>query len=388
MIHPHFPHYFTHHLNKETKEVYWQASLFNLALAMAYIFEPIFLHRLGYNLVQILEFYALVYVCYCLFIFTGAKFAGRFGYKHSILFSSIFYVVYWIIFYQIHNFTDFFWVAPILFALQKSFFWPAYNAEVAISENRKQRGREVGVLFSLIELMVVVGPFLGGWLLSAYGFNVLFFTSSFLILLSTYPLFKTPDVYTRHTFRISNFFKVCKKYPLNFFGYWGYAEDLMLMTLWPIVVFTSVSGVFGLGVITTFASIIATVLMLYVGRLFDRLKKKELVQASALFYGLTWVFRFLAVAAGKVWPIFSFEVLGRLGKGTTNVSMVSMTYAIAGSKDADSAIAYSVFYEFSLSVGKVFTALGAIFILELTGSIGWVFVFVGILTMFYGLLKK
>ena len=90
MIHAHFPHYFSFHLKKEIKEVYLQALMFNLGLAMTFMFEPIYLFNLGYSLQSILMFYGLVYVAYCFLIFVGAKFASIAGYKHSILLSSLF----------------------------------------------------------------------------------------------------------------------------------------------------------------------------------------------------------------------------------------------------------------------------------------------------------
>jgi MFS family permease len=385
MIQPHISHYFSHHLNKEIKEVYLQALLFNLGLSMAFIFEPIFLFKLGYSISHILGFYCLVYIFYSFFVFAGAKFASKAGYKHSILLSNFFYIIYWIVLYQMGSYPELYWIAPACFAMQKAFFWPAYNAEIAISSAKDQRGREMGVLFSLIEVAMIVGPFIGGWLSMYWGFKVLFFTSSVLIMASTYPLFQSPEVYSQHSFTFKNFTRIFAKYRQNFFGYWGYAEDLMLMTLWPILVFTSVAGVFGVGVVTTVASVIATVLMLYVGKLADRFSKKDLIQLSALYYGLTWVFRFWVAKVGSV---LAFDVLGRTGKGMVNVAMVSLTNELAGGKTNDHAIAYSVFYEFSIAVGKVVAALGALFIFEITGSIEWVFVFAGILTMFYGLLKK
>jgi MFS family permease len=231
----------------------------------------------------------------------------------------------------------------------------------------------------------ILGPVLGGLLSFKFGFAWLFAVSSFLTLASVYPLFKSPEIYTTHRFRLNNFFAIFRRHKQNFFGYWGYAEDLMLMSLWPIVVFGVVKNVLGVGALTTVATVAATVLMLYIGKLSDKLSKRELVQFFSVIYGLTWVFRFVAT---KVWSIVLFDGLTRIGKGAANVPMVSLTYDLAGSEGPDHAIAYAVFYEFSLSVGKIITALAGIWILSTTGNINYVFVLVGILTMFYGLLKE
>jgi hypothetical protein len=86
--------------------------------------------------------------------------------------------------------------------------------------------------------------------------------------------------------------------------------------------------------------------------------------------------------------VLAFDVLTKTGKGVLNVPLTALTYEIAGGKSSDYAMAYSVFYEFSLSIGKIVTCLLAIAILSVSGSVYYVFFTVGIMTMLYGLLSK
>ncbi len=379
------PHYFSYHLNREVEEVYWHAVLNGLALSMVFIFEPIYLYSLGYSLVQIMWYYVQVYVWYILLISFGAKFAGRFGYKHAIFVSNIFYVIYWLVLFSVKTHPALFFVAPLFFALQKSWFWPAYDADIALSSVKVQRGREVGVLFSLIQLAFIAGPFIGGFVSHTFGFLVLFVLAAAVMLFSAYPLFKSPEIYSRHKFKFQNLWTVFRNHKSNFFGYFGYAEDLMLMSLWPVYIFLVVPNFFKVGLISTVATIIGTVLMFYLGTRTDRTAdKRGLIQTSAIFYGLTWIVRFLG--KGPV-GVLAFDALTKTGKDVMNVPMMALTYERAGNKSPDHAIAYSVFYEFSLSVGKIVTALAAIAILSSGGSIFAAFAVAGVLTMFYGFLK-
>lgn len=385
MFFPRRPHYFSEELDREVVELYWHTTLYNLALNLSFIFEPIFLYALKFSLAQIMFFYVLVYFGYSILIFPATKIAARIGYKHAIFISGIFYIVYWIGLYQIKFHPSLFLIVPFFFALQKSFFWPSYDADVAISSAQAQRGREVGVLFSLVELASIIGPVIGGLLSFKFGFPVLFSVSALIMLVSTYPLFLSPEIYTKHQFHFKNFWHLLRRYPYNFFGYWGYAEDLMLMSLWPLYMFLIVPQLFSVGLITTFASFVAVMLMLYIGKLFDGKNRLPLLQIGSVFYGLTWIYRFFATTMGSV---VGFDIATRLGKGLVNVPLISTTYGIAGTNGPDRAIAYSVFYEFSLSIGKIFTALVAIWILGATRNIPMVFMFVGVMTMFYGLIRK
>ena len=124
--------------------------------------------------------------------------------------------------------------------------------------------------------------------------------------------------------------------------------------------------------------------MLYVGRLGDKQDKKEIILKSSVFYGVTWVLRFLAI---DVPGVVLFETLTKTGKAATDVSMRSLTFEKGAGRGPDYAIAYNVFYEFSLAIGKIVTCLAAIAILAFTGNVYLVFALAGILTMFYGFLK-
>ena len=385
MFFPSRLHYFSHEINTEVKEVYWNAFIVNFALSITTLFEPIFLYGLGYSLVDILWFYCAVYLAYSVLVFAGGKVISWIGYKHAIFWSNIFYIIYWVMLYQLKFHPELFLIAPIYFALQKSFMWPAYHADIAKNSIKDQRGREVGLLFSLIQAASIVGPLLGGLISAFLGFKALFFVSSVLMLLSAYPLFRSSEIYTKHSFHFRNFWKILKTYPQNFFGYWGYAEDLMLMTLWPLYVFLAVPALLNVGLLVTVASFIAIVIMLYLGRFIDHQKKSHVLQIASIAYGLTWLVRQFAVGFPAV---FVFDALTRTGKALLNVPMTALTYKLAGQGTANYAIAHAVFVEFSLSVGKVVTALLCIWILSATQNIYYAFIVAGGLTMFYGLLSS
>src|SRR3989344_1963911 len=381
----HFPHYFSTHPNREITEVYWFTIISNLALSMVFIFEPIYLYTQGFSLVRIMTFFLIVYLCYIVLVGFGAKFASRFGYKHAIFFSNIFIAIYWFGLFFITVHPAFFYIVPIFFALQKSWFWPAFDADLSVNAGQGQRGREISVMTALVQVAFIGGPLLGGVISERFGFLYLFVAASLLIMLSSIPLFASPDIYAKHEFTFAKLWRVLRKYPKNFFGYWGFAEDLMLMSLWPIYMYLVVWNFENLGLISTIATIVGTVIMLYVGTLIDRQGGRHtIIFESSVVYGATWILRFLAQGVALV---LGFDIMTKAAKNIINVPMNSLTYENAAVDD-DNGLAYSVFFEFSLSVGKIVTALAAIAILSWTNNIFLVFAFVGVLTMFYGLLRK
>ncbi len=381
---PH-PHYFSYKTNKEVKEIYWFTVLNGFGLALAYIFEPIYLYHLGFSLPTIMWFYVEVYTFYVALLLFVPRFASHFGLKHAILISNVLYLFYWIALFFIKSHLVFFALAPFFFALQKSFFWPAFNTYTALASSKSQRGRQVGVIYSIVELAYIAGPFIGGLVSQNFGFVALFALAGLTVILSCLPLFWTRDIRAPGGFEAKYLLQFISKNPKNFFGYWGYAEDLMQMSLWPILMYMIVHLYFGVGLITTFASLIACVVMLYIGKLADRNDKHGLIESISFFYGISWIFRFVAVDTISV---SIFDTLTKIGKGLINIPIVSLTLETARVQSGKFTLMYATFFEFSLSIGKIFTALAAITILNLTGNVYLVFVLVGFLTFFYSFLTN
>ena len=384
--HKHHPLYFSHQMNQEVNEVFWQSALYSLAQSFIVIFEPIYLFGLGFSLIEILFFYAFVYTWYIVLAGFGAKLASHVGFKHSILLSNIAFVVYWIALFSIAQYHFLFYIAPVFFAIQKSLFWPAYDADIALAakKDKDQEGREVGALKSVMVLAFVVGPVIGGFVSEAFGFFSLFVLASLVMLFSAYPLFRTKDLYSEHEFSFKMLLKIFSEHKQNFFAYWGYAEDLMVMSLWPVFMFIVIADVSNVGVVATIAALVSAAIMLYAGRLTDKIDKRKIVRISAIITSVLWIFRFFG---RTLVGVLTFDILTKSSRSVLGIPLVTISYQHAAKKGTDYAIAYGVFYEVSLSVGKVLMALVGITILYFTGSVFLVFAFAGLMTLLYTLIK-
>jgi len=381
---PH-PRYFSYKPNREVKQIYWFTMLNGLGLSLAYIFEPIYLYHVGFRLTAIMWFYVQVYCWYCVLIMFGAKFAQKFGLKHTILIGNCFYLLYWTGLFLIGKHPFLFVITPLIFAIQKSFLWPAFDTLASLASNHSERGRQVGIIMVLSDLAFIVGPFFGGLISQNFGFYYLFLAAGVMTILSCIPLFFTKEIKFSDSFQIRKLLKFVLENPRNFFGYFGFAEDLMLMSLWPILMYIILHQFFGVGLVTTFASLVACMLMLYIGKIADYSKKSKLVGEISFFYALTWFFRFVAV---DVVSVLIFDTLTKIGKGLMVIPMESLTFEIARQKSGSFTLLYATFFEFSLSFGKIITALASILILHLTNNIYLVFIFVGFLTLFYSFLTN
>jgi len=139
----HLPHYFATKVRSEIEHLYASTAIGNLAQAMITLFEPIFLYQVvGLSVTEVLLFMAVVYAFYIVLIPWGAKIASKHGYAHSIFYSIPFQILFWLALVGAQYSEWMLYAAPVLFAIQKTLFWPAWHATLARFADGRQVARE------------------------------------------------------------------------------------------------------------------------------------------------------------------------------------------------------------------------------------------------------
>jgi MFS family permease len=377
------PGYLSHHLSREIKELYWAKAISDLATAAVMLFEPIFLVAvLGYSLQEVMYFFLAVYGLYLILLPFGAKIAAYKGYEHSILYSSFFMVLYWALLFASQEVNFWIYLAPVALAIQKALYWPAFYADMARFSSVDQRGRENSGLYALVSIIFILGPLLGGFLLDEFGYSTLFIVVTTLTLVSNIPLFSTLEKFTPKEYRYSDTLALYKRFPKQMIGYWGFGEELVQLTIWPIFIFMTVPDFFKLGTIISISTLIATAIMLYVGVLTDRGGAKQiLIRMFSIFNALFWFIRpYFPTLKG----IFASNTLGTITKNSLVVPVTSLTYDHANETHI---MPYSVFFEQNLIIGKILMMVCVLVALQFTTSFIPIFFLAGLFSLLFVNLK-
>lgn len=375
------PHYFAAKVRKEIEHLYASMAIGNLAQAIIVIFEPIFLYSvLGLSVVEVLLFMASVYAIYTVMIPFGAKIAARFGYAHSIFFSIPFQILFWFMMLGARSDMTWLYFAPLVFAIQKSLFWPAFHASLSRFANGKQRGREFSMMYAIMNLMQILGPMIGGFLSLALGINSIFIISSVIYLCSAIPLFWSQEVFVPKAYKFHDTWEMYKKYPAQFFGYLGFGEEFSVLTIWPIFIYIVVGNYEDTGVIVTVASLVATALSLYIGIYTDGHSKQTVMRVGSFFYFLSWLARIPVISA---FGVFITDALSRTSKSLVFIPMSALTYERAESTHI---MPYIVGFEQALAVGKFLGAVIGVIVFAATGSFVALFIVGAIFSLFYFLI--
>jgi len=375
------PHYFAYRVQTQISELYVSTAIADLAIALVLLFEPIFLYAtLGFSVPQVLLFFAAVYAFYIVLIPFGAKIVSRFGYAHGIFFSIPFQILYWFLLFGAKDNFALIYFAPIAFAIEKSLFWPSFHAIVARFARDEQRGREFSMLYAIVNIMQAAGPFIGGLVAEKFGIRTAFIVAGGVYFCSFIPLFASKEVFTPKIYQWRDTWDLFATYPLKFLGYMGFGEELLVLTVWPIFIYLIIKDFKATGAIVTTSTFIATILLLYIGKMADQYRKRLMIKIGSFLYVLVWLARFIVATP---FGAFVIDTLSRTSKDLVFVPMSTVTYERA---EATHILPYIVFFEQSLSVGKFLAAVLGVIIFALTGSFFALFAAAAVFSLLYMLI--
>jgi MFS family permease len=382
-----------HKMKRQVKELFVASIIVNFALAMVQIFEPIYLYQMGYSLTKIALFYLVVYALYFFLIPFGAKFANRYGYENGMLLGSALYVVFYISLFLIPQFPFLFFVSAVIYTLQKIFYWPAFHADFAHNSEDSEEAREISSISVSNAIMFILGPIIGGLIITYFGFAALFLIVSVLCLVSNIPMLLTKEDFDIRTYAYIRVFDIFRKGNIrSLFACIGYAEELIVMVIWPIFMSVVIISYSRIGALVGLATGITLLVTLYVGRMCDRRDKTKILKFGSIIYALSWLIRIFTKA---LTPIFLIDTTSKISKTTIDVPIRALFYekAKAGRKKNNNGIMENVVnYEAGLVIGKVLACLFiigtiAIFSLEDAGGFTASFIFAALASLLYMLYK-
>lgn len=374
----HLPHYFASRLKREIGELYASVAFANIAVSISTLFEPIYLHQvLGFTIPQVLLFMAAVYFFYIVLLPLGAKVGNHYGYKHAIVLAIPMFIVYWILLFAAQNDFSLIYWAPLFFALQKALFWPGYHALLAKYANEKQRGREFGVMHAITNFAFVIGPLIGGVISEYVGIRATFAVAAVIYFASAIPLLWRKEVFVPRPYFYKDTLVLYRDQFTKFLGYLAFGEELLLLTIWPIFVYLVLQDYVSTGLLATLGTLAATLTAVYLGKVVDGQAKGPLIKLGALFTSVGWFLKYLATTFGSALLI---DIAGRTSKELVFIPLSTVTYERA---ERSHALAYVVFFEQALAIGKLLAAILAIVIFSVTGTMTSLFVLAAVFSILY-----
>lgn len=319
----------SHHLffnflrNRELNELYVSMAIKSFALSLTGVFVPIYLYQIGYSFSSIFLFFAMVAFMGILVTFPAAKISYRIGAKHSILLSMPFIIIFFLLLFSIEIIRWPLFLMALFMGIHTALFYFAYHVDFSKFSKRKSRGRQVGLSYVLIGMVAVLGPLLGGLILSFSSFKVLFGLVSILFFISTIPLFMSREFHEPVSFSLKGFFRGQKAGDI--IAYLGNGAEMRLGTIvWPLFIFVFILGgrYITLGAVVSVA-LFFSLIIVFLASKFSDIKRKFVMRSGIVFNSITWVFKSFITAPIHV---FVADAFYGASEASTHIPFDAMNY--------------------------------------------------------------
>jgi len=332
--------------NKELREMYIAMSMKRLALSMIGIFIPLFLIKeLSMTLYQVIIFYAIHTMAYMIFCPFAGKIASKFGLKKAAIASIPLYIFVYLCLHNIHAWSVNINQLAALFGITECLFFIPFTVHFVKSSDKKHRSEEVGFLFSSSILASVLGPLIGGLLLTFYSFDILFMIVVIFLFLSIFPMIFTKEYHVISKFRFRNIFEVSKEASYKWIAYGSHV--ISEWVFWPIFLF-SVLGVYAkMGFVFTLAALASAISAFYFGIKSRKKDYKKIIRPGGVLHSLSWVCR--GLFNGSMILSF-FTVLGAFANMMILVPFSAMQFDRVSRKKY--LVEYFVYRSLMITIGK------------------------------------
>lgn len=366
----------------------WSGKLIlEFALNLFGLFLPIFLYQELGGIDGVIIWFIVISLGYFLVLPGSASFMNRIGLKASLIIGVAARIPY---FYALYKLPE----DPVFYAalsaaslvVVRSFFWLPFQTDSAKFSNKKNRGKQFGMIFAASSVLAIAAPIAGGFILDRFDFAVLSVISLIICVMSAIPLLFVPQIKEEISWSYMETIKYFF-HPFNRRMVIAYMSDGAVGTVngvfWPLFIFSIMNENFSdLGMLTGGILLVGVVLRLVVGNLLDKFKKTKMVRVGILLNSTAWIVKTLVVSAMQVFLSSIYHTLATIVLRTSLDTLVYEKAADRGHYIDE----YTLIKEMAIHIGKVIT-LVAVVLLLMIFPIQAAFILAAIVSLFISLLR-
>ncbi len=327
--------------------------------SMLGVFLPIFLYEFfGLSLTAVLLWFAIDFAVKLPFYAPAAKLFSRIGLIKSMMIGTTGMILFYWMFYLLDvgsSINPFVLMAIAMFglSLNSTLYWTPFHIDFAKFADAKHRGAQLGLYYSLQQLLTVATPIAAALLIARFSYQANFLVGLLLSAASLVPLLFLPKHIVTFEFGyIQTFKKLFSKTfrPMAFSMMALGAENIVGAIVWPIFLFVLFQGNYlEVGAVTAVIVMISLVLEIVVGKETDRWSAGRILKWGSWVYAFGWIFKGLVSTLTGVFAASTFHSFGSIFMRTP-LDTLSYQQAADSGHYIDE---YSVLREIALGFGRV-----------------------------------
>ena len=272
-----------------------------IALALISLFVPIYLLKIAYSIPEIAIFEISLFASAIFFHFIILKNINKIRVKRALVFSYLAEILFYILLYnslaliQSCGKYGFLVMLGSINVLASALYWTAHHIYFFNSSDSKNSGRKLGLLNSIPVALGVVSPFLGGILITKFGFHIAFFASVLLLILASLALFFSKGIDTHLQLNIEKVFDF--DYDIKNWIYFIEGLNYVAVAfMWPVFMFVMAVKILSMGLIYLFANTAYSIITFIGGKISDRHGSRLIGRIGAIGHSFSLVARALSTS--------------------------------------------------------------------------------------------
>jgi len=382
--------YFDTPLSQGFVSLYTGKTIVMVAMALLGMFLPIFLYELfDKNFSSVVLYYGVGYFLYGLLVTISVRFLNKFGFRRSLRVSVFLGALFYAIFYFIDKGNLIFLIplSILVLVLYRMLYWLPYHVDLAKFTSQKNRGRQLSVIRATRQAAGIFIPLIAGFVVSYYGFDILFVIAIVLYLVSYIPYLSIPRTRERFSWSLRKtwqefFSRKRRKIVLAFMA--DGAENIVWVVVWPVFIYQLLKGnYFYVGAVSSLIIAVTVILQLLLGKYIDlRTSKEKVLKWGSFFYSLGWLVKIFITTAFQIFIVGSYHSITRIFLRTP---FDALTYEIAADQEhyVDE---YTVLHEMAISFGRTLMIVLIVFV-SFYFVIQWVFILAALAAIVFNLLE-
>lgn len=287
----------------ELTELYTSMMFRSLAIGLVGIFIPLYLYQNGSPIWQILFFYMVMFTVQLLGSPITAFIIARIGPKHTILLSYLFQALSMLGLISLYDRELPIYLIATTLGITNVLFFTAFHVDFSKIKHSDHGGKEVGWMYIMQKLGLIIGPILGGVIAYMFGSQYIFMVALGILALGVLPLLLTAEpVKTKQKINFNNL-KI-KDIKPDLISYSAVVlENSVTLVVWPlfigVIVFQD-NQYLQIGSVASI-SIVASIIMAHaIGNLIDKRKGRVLLRYGAILNAVLHLCRPLVGGYGSV----------------------------------------------------------------------------------------
>lgn len=299
-------HYFDHPLKHKFWALMKHRALFFIATGLMGLFLPIYLLTEGkFSIEMIALLYGVASLVYVLLIPHMRHVINTLHIQSSLITAVIFFSLYLAtLAYGVPYDISLVVLAFIFLIGFRFLYFTPYITEFASQTEGGQTTRQVGMIQIIKMVTNIFAPFLAGYIVAYYSYNVLYGIAIFFMLLSIVPLTELgKEKHVEFTWTSKEVWRNYRKYLKTKASYAYIAlgmETFMILFIWPIVLYIVLKGdVLLVGFVATAISIVMIIVQALISKLMDtKMSRRKSARLMTPLSALGWVGKVFVTSTG------------------------------------------------------------------------------------------